>query len=81
MTRYAQSEAEWLSVFGDNLASFLRDYNMTQRELADLSGLSESAISHYVHKEKMPGIKAIVNIAHALNVDVDELVDFGYFII
>lgn len=71
------SEVEWLDIFGDNLVDMLKDVRMSQRELADESGLSEATISAYIHKKKLPGLKAIVNMAYALNCTIDELVDFG----
>lgn len=71
------SEQEWLDIFADNLISMLDEANITQRDLADETGLSEAAISYYLHKRKIPGIRAIVNISYALNCDVSELIDFG----
>lgn len=75
------SESEWLDLFGDNLRFMLYEANMTQRELADAAGLSESVVSDYINKRKMPGIRAVLNIAHALDVDVAELIDYGVRII
>ena len=71
------SEIEWLDIFGDNLAERLSEAGMTQRELADEARLDESTISRYIHKQKTPGVKAIINIAYALDCSVDELVEFG----
>mgnify|MGYP003506772607 CR=1 FL=1 len=71
------SETEWIDIFGDNLADMLDEANMTQRELADAAGLAESSVSRYVHKEMAPSFKAIINIAYALDCDVNELIDFG----
>lgn len=71
------TELEWLDIFGDNLAEMLQDANMSQRDLADEAGLAESTISYYIHKEKIPGLKAIINIAYALDCSIDELIDFG----
>lgn len=71
------SEIEWLNIFGDNLAEILHEYRMTQRELADAAGLAESSVSQYIHKQKIPSLKAIINIADALDMTVDELIDFG----
>ena len=70
------NELEWLDIFGDNLVDMLKDANMTQQELSDASGLSKATISTYINKQKIPGLKAIINIAHALNCSVDELVDY-----
>ena len=54
----------------------LKAARMTQQELADVTGLSKATISAYIHKRKAPGLRAIINIAYALDCSVDELVDF-----
>lgn len=71
------TEAEWIRIFGENLACILDEYRMTQRDLADAAGLSESSISKYINKQIAPSIFAVINIADALGMTVDELVDFG----
>ena len=71
------SEIEWLDIFGDNLVERLEEANMTQKELAEEAMLADSTISQYIHKVRTPSIKAIINIAYALDCDVDELIDFG----
>lgn len=74
------TEAEWLDIFGDNLADLLDEANMTQQELAEAADLSKGSISGYVNKRKMPSIRAILNISRALDVDVADLIDFGEMI-
>ena len=74
--KVCMTELEWIDVFGDNLADIIKYAHMTQRELADAAGISESMISDYIHKRRLPGIKAIINITHALNCSIDDLVDF-----
>lgn len=71
------TELEWMEIFGDNLKEMLEYANMTQRDLADAAGLSESSVSDYIHKRKFPGIRAIINIGYALNCDFNDLIDFG----
>lgn len=71
------TEFEWLDIFGDNLVYMLREARMSQRELADLANLTESSISNYIHKKRMPTVKALINIAEALDVTLDELMFFG----
>lgn len=71
------SELDWLDIFAGNLRDMLIDANMSQRELADASGLAESTISSYINKQKIPSLKAIINISYALDCDVTELIDFG----
>lgn len=71
------SELEWLNIFGDNLIGYLDDARMTQKELAAAAGVPESCISSYIHKQRMPTLKAIINISYALDIDVGDLIDFG----
>ena len=70
------TELEWLDIFGDNLADLLKYAHMTQRDLADAAGISESVISDYIHKRKMPGLRAVINISYALGCSIDDLIDF-----
>lgn len=74
------SENDWLNAFGDNLRDMLESVGMSQRELAEQTGLSPGAISKYIHKQSLPGIKAIVNIAYVLDCSMDDLIDFGCMI-
>lgn len=71
------SEREWLGVFARNLLQLMMDRMMTQKELAELSGLSEGTISKYIRNMQMPGPKALVNLAYALSCTLDDLMDFG----
>jgi transcriptional regulator with XRE-family HTH domain len=71
------TEFEWLSIFSDNLIDIMNGSRISQRELAEMSGLSEATISNYVHRRQMPGVKALINIAYVLNCDLDDLMDFG----
>lgn len=71
------SEVEWLDIFGDNLVDCLKEFRLTQKDLAEMTGLSESTISNYIHKRQMPTIKAILAISYELDISVSELIDFG----
>lgn len=71
------SELEWLDIFIDNLKDMMKDVGMSQRELANITGLSDATVSNYIHKRQLPGVKAIVNIAYAFDCDIGDLVDFG----
>lgn len=70
------SEVEWLDEFGDNLIGLMNRARMSQRSLANATGLSEGTISKYINGQQMPGIKAVINIAYALDCSIDDLVDF-----
>ena len=67
---------EWKDIFGDNLSSILEERKMTQSRLARLSGVSTAMISDYINKRSVPGLMAAINMAYALNVRLEELVDF-----
>ena len=71
------SEAEWLDIFADNLVDILRDARMSQRDLADAIGVTESTISRYIHKQQIPTLKNIINMSYELNISVSDLIDFG----
>lgn len=71
------TEHEWLDIFGDNLVSLMRDWNMSQSELSQRSGISQSSISAYINKRKMPGVKALINIADVFDVSLDDFMNFG----
>ena len=68
---------EWRIIFGDNLHDILTSYGMSQNQLAKESGLSIGTISDYVNKWTVPNIPAIINMAYSLDVNVEELTDFG----
>lgn len=71
------SELEWMDIFGDNLKSLLEEQWMSQQELADATGISKSTISRYINKQCMPSVAALVNIAYALNCEIDDILYFG----
>lgn len=71
------SEVEWLQNFSENLKEMLKDTNMTQKELAEATGLSESTISSYVRGIKIPTARAIINICYEFCCNTDDLIDFG----
>ena len=71
------SEQEWLEIFADNLDELLKEKGYTQKDLADSTWLSEATISSYINKRKLPGIRAIINIAYELDLSLDDFLDFG----
>ena len=70
------TQSEWKEIFGQNLVDILKDRNMSQNDLAKMTGLSTSRISDYIHGYSAPSVFAIVNMAYALEVDVAEFIDF-----
>lgn len=68
---------------GERIKALLNEKKMTQRQLAELSGVTESAISHYSKGDRIPSGVASVNIAYALSTTInyilgkDDLLDFS----
>ena len=71
------SEVEWLNNFGDNLRSLIQEEGITQEQLAYEADLSQAAVSRYVNKERIPTIRAAINMAEVLRVSLDDLLYFG----
>lgn len=71
------TETEWIDIFRTNLIEMMAEYGYTQRDLADATGLSEMAISNYVNGKRIPTMRAIINISYELNIEVNDLIDFG----
>lgn len=76
MAKY-MSEIDWMQIFGENLQEIMDEQHISQRELARRTGLSNTAISSYIKAQKMPGLKAILNLSYALRIDLHDLIDFG----
>ena len=64
-------------LFAYNLQDKMREKWMSQRELAEMTGLTEACISDYINRKRLPGILPLVNMANALGCTPDELAWFG----
>ena len=60
--------------FGKNLKKLRMERGLSQKELADRAGVSDSAISSYEQRGKLPQLDAACAIAGALGVSLDTLV-------
>ena len=58
---------------GERIKALLKEKKMTQRQLAELSGVAESALSHYIKGERIPSGVASVNVAYALSTTVNHI--------
>lgn len=70
------TQIEWKEIFGSNLSEILEEKGMSQSQLAKDAGLSKSRINDYINGHATPTIFAIINIAYALDMDINDLVDF-----
>ncbi len=58
----------------NRIKMLMDEKRLTQKELANLSGITEASMSKYLSGERTPRIDVIVNIANALGVTTDELI-------
>ncbi len=56
------------AVLGRRLAGLLRERNMTQKDLARMTHLTEAAVSRYVSGQREPRAVTVANIAKVLGV-------------
>jgi len=59
------------------LAALLKEKNISQKKLAELTGMTESAISHYVKGDRVPRGVNLLKIAQVLGVTADYLFENG----
>jgi transcriptional regulator with XRE-family HTH domain len=74
------SELEAIEIFGDNLRDLMEDVKINQSELAKESRLTQCTISKYLNKQRMPSMKAIMNLCYALNCDYNDLLPDYYLV-
>lgn len=59
------------------IVKLLREQHMSQKQLADLTGLTEATISHYVKGDRFPGGINLVRVAEAFGVTTNYLLGKG----
>ena len=59
----------------EKVLSLMDERSITQKDLARLSGITESSISRYLRSDQRPRLDIVVNIAKALNVETNYLLD------
>ena len=58
----------------ERIKMLMDERHLTQKELANLSGITEASMSKYLSGERTPRVDVIVNLANALHVTTDELI-------
>lgn len=58
----------------ERIRMLMEGKHLSQKELANLSGITEASMSKYLSGERTPRIDVVVNIANALGVTTDELI-------
>lgn len=68
------TKQNWLDDFAYNLFEMMDYANTSQAELSRLTGLTRQNIIRFLKGEAVPSMIAIINIAKALECEIDELV-------
>lgn len=61
--------------FSEKLKMLMKKAKISQKELAEKINITEPSMSNYINGNREPRIDVIVNMAHALNVTTDELIN------
>ena len=61
-------------MFREKVKELMNQESITQKQLSELSGITEASISRYLTGERTPRIDIIINFAKALKVDPDYLI-------
>jgi transcriptional regulator with XRE-family HTH domain len=64
--------------FAHNLQGLMDEQNITLSELSRKTGISKTEIHFYLHQKRMPSVLAFINIAIALNCDLNDLISIYY---
>ena len=62
-----------MSVFSERLMELMKQNGINQKELAQKSGVTESAMSYYVRGDRTPRSDVLTRIANALKTTTDYL--------
>jgi len=60
---------------GNNIKLYRKKKGLTQKQLAEKIGTTDSAITRYESNSREPSIEIITKIAKALNISINELLD------
>ncbi|MCR5309803.1 MAG: helix-turn-helix domain-containing protein [Lachnospiraceae bacterium] len=55
----------------NRIRDLLREKGISQKQLAELTGVTESAVSHYISGDRVPRGNNLIKIAEALGTTVD----------
>lgn len=58
---------------GDRITALLKKKHISQKDLAMMVGVTESALSRYINNEREPKLEVLANMATALDTTVDYL--------
>lgn len=59
----------------EKVTNLMAERGINQKQLSQLSGITESSISRYLHSSQRPRMDIVVNIAKALHVETEYLLE------
>lgn len=71
---YHISELELIDIFADNLRDIMNEVGINQRELAKEANLTRATISRYLNKQRIPDLRALINICYVLECELSDLI-------
>lgn len=74
------SELELIDMVGDNLRDLLIETGYSQNDLAKEAGLSQASVSRYINKQRLPNLRAVINMSYVLECSIDDIVPNLYLI-
>lgn len=64
-----------MSIFQERVKELMIRQNINQKELSNLSGISEASLSRYLKGTTKPRMDILINIANVFKVDVNTLTE------
>lgn len=71
------SEVEWLKTFSNNLYFVMKERGLTQEDIAGMTGHTQATVSRWLNGTQAPTVFAVLNLSYALDIECNELIDFG----
>ena len=62
-----------LKIIQQNIASAIKQSNLTQTELGKKLGVSQQTISHYIKGDKLPALDTFANLCLLLDVNPQDI--------
>ena len=64
-----------IETIGNRMKELLEKKGLSQKDLAEMVGCTDAAISHYIKGDRMPRTNVLIKIAVSLDTTVDYLVE------
>lgn len=63
-----------MNTIGERIQTLMKESDYTQKELASMVGVTESAMSRYISNDRVPKSNIVANLATALNTTSDYII-------